>query len=136
MELNVVFESKPSSNIPSNISPSNIRIFQHIDALYDLIPDQHRNCSSGLWRYYGGYCYLVMQNDRNMTWQQASLECEADNGELAVIGTNDDNEFSLRNILLTGGVTPQKPKVYIGESHVIFNNYSYIVATVIKYSKE
>jgi hypothetical protein len=65
-----------------------------------------------------------MESDLNITWQQASSKCKAENGELAVVETISQKDIFYRRILLSGGITPQEPKIYIGEYNI--QNIRYI----------
>lgn len=50
----------------------------------------------------------------NIYWLYAAKLCREDQGELAVSQTFDDDKHFFRRVLLTEGVTPERPKVYIG----------------------
>jgi hypothetical protein len=70
------------------------------------------NCS---WYYNNGYCYRLLKENVNVTWTKASQKCKDENAEMANVETTKTDVHFFRRLLINGGVTPQKNKIYIGK---------------------
>lgn len=78
-------------------------------------PDLLGNCSVNTLSLHGNYCYRLMEHGQKLTWAHASAMCRAERGDLAVVETISEIYNFFRSILLSGWVTPQQPRVYIGK---------------------